>query len=142
MKVFIDTNVLLDWISNERPQNHMAEKVFAAANEGLFQAFISSQSIIDVCYSARKNGVQFARFKQFLQSLRVYVKILAIDEIDLSWAIEHYTGDFEDDAQWACAYNNVCDYFITRDKQLLAFNTSSCPMKVISPVAFVEAMEA
>ena len=140
IKAFIDTNVLLDWLLKERPEKLLAEKLFSVARAGLFDAFISTQSIIDASYSAQKCGLDFASFKPALQSLRSFITVLAIDDIDLSWAVEHYTGDFEDDAQYASAYNNACDYFITRDNALFSLNTPFCPMKVISPEAFVSAM--
>ncbi len=83
----------------------------------------------------------FEVFKSVLQQLRTFTKILSIEELDLLWAIEHHSGDFEDDAQYASAYNGVCDYFITRDKALLEQNSPLCPMTVISPSDFVAAME-
>lgn len=141
VKAFIDTNVLLDWLLEERPEKPVAKLLFSAASAGYFEACISTQSIIDAAYSAHKNGIYFIDFKPKLQSLRSFIKILAIDELDLCWAMEHHTGDLEDDAQWASAYNNVCDYFITRDQKILSFNTSHCPIKAISPTAFVTAMQ-
>lgn len=141
MKAFIDTNILLDWLLTDRPEKPFAEKLFSASRAGFFEAYITTQSIIDAAYSAGKEGVRFCDFKPKLEFLRSFVKILAIDDLDLCWAMEHHTGDLEDDAQWASAYNNVCDYFITRDKDFLAFNAANCPMKVISPTAFVAAME-
>ena len=142
VKAFVDTNVLLDLILESRPQNAVANKLFAAAHEGLFACHISSQSLIDANYTARKSGMTFETFKIILQDLRSFVKILAIDDIDLLWAVSHHSGDFEDDAQYASAYNGVCDYFITRDQVLLKLNSPLCPMKVITPLDFVAAMEA
>ena len=71
-----------------------------------------------------------------------FAKIVGIDSIDCLWAIDHYSGDFEDDMQYACAYNAVCDYFITRDKKLKQLNREQNPMKVISPEDFVAQMMA
>jgi len=141
VKAFADTNILLDLILENRPNNPLANKLFSAAQAGCLELFITSQSIIDAVYSARKCGMDFNAFKPILQQLRSFVKILAIDEIDLLWAESNHSGDFEDDAQYASAYNGVCDYFITRDKQLFKRNSSICPMTVISPSDFVAAME-
>jgi predicted nucleic acid-binding protein len=126
----------------DRPEKPVAKIVFSSAQAGLFQAHISSQSIIDTAYSAKKHGMDFETFKSILQQLRSFVKILAIDYVDLLWAESHHSGDFEDDAQYASAYNGVCDYFITRDQALLKLNSPLCPMKVITPSDFVAAMEA
>jgi len=141
VKAFIDTNVLLDLILEGRGEKAAAEKVFSAAREGCYELYMTTQSIIDAAYSARKAGMGFEKFKALLQSLRTFVNILAIDEIDLMWAIGNPTGDFEDDAQYGSAYNGTCDFFITRDKALTHLNSPICPMTVLSPEAFVEAME-
>lgn len=141
VKAFIDTNVLLDLILESRPENPEAKKVFAAARSGLFECCVSTQSIIDAEYTARKNRLNFEEFKSILQQLRTFVHIVAIDYIDLLWAESHHNGDFEDDAQYASAYNGVCDYFITRDQALLELNSPTCPLTVISPSDFVAAME-
>jgi len=141
VKAFIDTNVLMDLFLKDRPEKPLAEKVFSGAREGRYQAFITTQSIIDTSYSARKNGIEFNEFKTLLNTIRSFVKILAIDEIDLMWAVGNPTGDFEDDAQYGSAYNGVCDFFITRDSALFQHNSPFCPMTVMSPSEFVAEME-
>ena len=142
VKAFIDTNVLMDLFLKDRPEKPRAEKVFSGAKEGRYQAVITTQSIIDTAYSARKRGLKFDEFKTLLNNARSFIKILAIDEIDLLWAIGNPTGDFEDDAQYGSAYNGVCDFFITRDNALFQLNSPFCPMTVISPSDFVAAMES
>ena len=141
-KVFLDTNVLLDLLLEERPGNKVAKTILTAAKAGCFDCFITTQSIIDAHYSARKCGISFNKFIQAIQTLRSFIKILAINELDLMWAIGNPTGDFEDDAQYGSAYNGVCDFFITRDKALYKLNSPFCSMTVISPGDFVAAMEA
>jgi predicted nucleic acid-binding protein len=141
VKAFIDTNVLMDLFLKDRPEKPLAEKIFSGAQEGRYQAFITTQSIIDTAYSSRKNGIKLDEFKTLLNTVRSFIKILAIDELDLLWAIGNPTGDFEDDAQYGSAYNGVCDFFITRDNALRKLNSPFCPMTVMSPSEFVEEME-
>ncbi len=141
VKAFIDTNVLMDLFLKDRPEKPLAEKIFSGAQEVRYQAFITTQSIIDTAYSSRKNGIKLDEFKTLLNTVRSFIKILAIDELDLLWAIGNPTGDFEDDAQYGSAYNGVCDFFITRDNALRKLNSPFCPMTVMSPSEFVEEME-
>ena len=141
-KVFIDTNVLLDMLLEERPGNQTAKTLFGAAEAGVFVGYLTTQSIIDANYTVSKSGMGFEDFKKSIQSIRSFIKILAIDEIDLLWAISNPTGDFEDDAQYGSAYNGGCDFFITRDNSLFQQNSPYCPMTVMSPSDFVAAMEA
>ena len=139
IKVYIDTNVLLDFIQLRKDYRE-AETIISAARSGLFDAYISTQSIIDAAYISKKDGMPFHIFRQSIQSLVAFVGVLSIDWLDLAWAVEHHSGDFEDDAQFSSAYSNVCDYFITRDIGLLKLNLSDYPMMVISPEDFVKAM--
>ena len=142
MKVFLDTNILMDWYQAERPGNALAKTILSVADTDTYDVYISTQSIVDSAYSLKKLGVPYQQFSDSLRQLRAVAHIVGIDELDMSWALEHYAGDFEDDMQYACAYNNVCDCFITRDKDLFKLNDPLCPMTVISPEDFVAAMMA
>lgn len=138
-KVFLDTNVLMDLLVSERnsvPVNY----ILTAVSKHLLEAQISTQSIIDAYYSSQKYHVPFSAFRDFVEQIRRYVNFSWIDYRDIDWALENYSGDFEDDAQYACAYQGACDYFITRDKGLLSHNTPQSPLQIISPDDFVAQM--
>lgn len=141
MKVFLDTNILMDWYQAERPGNALAKTILSAAGKDTYDIILSTQSIVDGSYSLKKLGVSYQEFSDSLRHLRVVARIIGIDELDMLWALEHDSGDFEDNMQYACAYNNVCDYFITRDKRMYERNNPLCPMTVISPEEFVAAMK-
>ena len=87
-------------------------------------------------------GVDYESFKRYIDQLLLFAEITAIDWLDLSWAMTFHSEDLEDDAQYASAYNAVCDYFITRDKKLKGKNGEFNPMTVISPEDFVAQMMA
>lgn len=140
IRVLIDTNILLDWLQPGRPGKEDAQAIITAAEGHTFEMYITTQSIVDSAYISQKKGVPFEKFSGPLRYLRSFAHIVGIDDLDLSWAITHYSGDFEDDMQYASAYSNVCDFFITRDKQLQKLNSPICPMTVITPQDFVSAM--
>lgn len=142
MKVFIDTNILLDWIIGGRPLKKESEAILSAAKSKSFKLLVSTQSIIDAHYSARKMGIDYDSFAKYPNQLLLFAEIKAIDWIDLSWAMTYHSEDLEDDAQYASAYNAACDYFITGDKRLLLKNGVYNPMTVISPEDFVAQMMA
>ncbi len=139
IKVFLDTNVLLDMLVTSRDPQKNAQSIITAVKKCLLDAQVSTQSIIDVCYSARRQKLEDSIFMSFLKDIRRYVNISPIYATDLDWAMENYSGDFEDDAQYACAYDGCCDFFITNDKELLKRNGTS-PMVVMSPGDFVAKM--
>lgn len=140
-KVFIDTNVLLDYLLSRQPGANAATELLVAAQMGVVEALVSTQSILDAAYTARKSGLDFQTFKHVVSILKGALTFAAIDWIDLDWAMEHYTGDFEDDAQYASAYNSCCDYYITRDKKLLGKNSENSPLCVITAEDFVAQMK-
>lgn len=119
----------------------LAKTILSAAGKDTYDIILSTQSIVDGSYSLKKLGVSYQEFSDSLRHLRVVARIIGIDELDMLWALEHDSGDFEDNMQYACAYNNVCDYFITRDKRMYERNNPLCPMTVISPEEFVAAMK-
>lgn len=145
-KVALDTNILLDVLLEDRPHKAEAEIILSAAVAGKLSAQITTQSIIDAAYTSRKNGIDYNTFVESIDRLRSCLAISAVDWIDMSWFITSQdfvsSGDFEDDAQLANAYNSLCDYFITRDKKLLSLNKYDSPLLIVSPEEFVSAMEA
>ena len=140
VKVAIDTNIILDLLLEDRPGNAMAKLIFTAAEQKAFKAQITTQSTLDAHYTAMKHGMQYRAFEKAMNGLRTFMEISSIDWIDLSWAMSHYSGDLEDDAQYANAYNSNCDFFITHDKRLLGLNDKFTHMKVISADEFVAQM--
>jgi predicted nucleic acid-binding protein len=144
IKVALDTNVLLDLLLEGRPHKAAAEWILSAAESGRFMLQITTQSIIDAAYTTRKQKMDAKTFVESIDRLRSFVQITAVDWIDLSWSVSNTqygsSGDFEDDAQIANAYNSLCDYFITRDKKLLNLNREDCPLMIISPGSFIAEM--
>ena len=138
-KVFLDTNIILDLLVSSRSTREV-NCILSAVKQNLLEAQVSVQSLLDAYYTSEKYGIPFDTFRSFLSEIRRYVNWSTIDSLNLDWAMDNFTGDFEDDAQYACAYDGCCDYFITRDKLLLRRNTPLCPMTVISPEEFVARM--
>lgn len=143
-KVALDTNILLDVLLKGRPHKAEAEIILSAAAAGRIAAQVTTQSIIDAAYTSRKCGIDYTTFVETITSLRSCLAISAVDWMDMSWSFSSpdfvSSGDFEDDAQLANAYNSLCDYFITRDKKLLSLNKADSPLVIVSPEEFVSAM--
>jgi predicted nucleic acid-binding protein len=140
-KVFFDTNVLLDLLLPGR-KSVCVMAILTAVKTHKFEGQITTQSMLDAKYSSRKQGVTFEAFKAFYEELRRFINFGEIDPTHLDWAFEHYSGDLEDDAQYASAYDACCDYFLTRDTQLQKRNSDLCPMTVITPEEFLSRMMA
>lgn len=138
-KVFLDINILLDLLFPQR-KSEAAVLILTAVKQNKLEAFVTTQSLLDAHYISHKSGVSYSDYIRLIKELRQYVNIGEIDMLDLDFAIDHHTGDLEDDAQYASALDACCDYFITRDKDLLAHNSDLIPMIVVSPEEFLEAI--
>ena len=98
MKVLIDTNVLIDYISLREPFTHDAEKILSLCKDKKIQGCIAAHSIMNAFYILRK---------QFSVDERR-------DKITAS--LENYDfADIEDCLQTECAKDFLADYIVTRN---------------------------
>ena len=106
------------------------------------EAQVTTQSIIDTVYIAHRQGAAFEKVESLINEIRQYVNIGHIDSFSIKWALEHHSGDFEDDAQYDAAYTSGCDFYLTRDKGILSRTENANVMKAITPEDFVDQMMA
>ena len=83
IKVFLDTNVLVDYFMEERAHHDQALTIFSAAKSHRCEAVLTIQSILDVAYIAtgRKSGVNPDGFKKAILDMINYLNISHIDSI-------------------------------------------------------------
>ena len=118
-RAFLDTNVLLDVLCTpKRPSAEASAVIFQAVRSGIFEGFITTQSILDAAYILSRQGGSFDReaFGQCILSMMNYLNINAIHLFDIRDAVLHGDGDLEDDAQFAHAEALACDAIITSDR--------------------------
>ncbi|WP_414526369.1 type II toxin-antitoxin system VapC family toxin [Nodularia chucula] len=114
MRVFIDTNVVLDFLLEREPFVEDAVKLFAKIDAGEITGFIAATTITNIYYIIRKAaGVKVAEdaISQILSDLH----ICAVDKNVLEQAISLNFKDFEDAVQYACAMISTVDVIVTRD---------------------------
>ena len=93
-------------------------------------------------YIAHRQGAAYEKVESLINEIRQYVNIGYIDSFSIKWALEHHSGDFEDDAQYDAAYSSACDFYLTRDKGILARIENTDVMKAITPEDFIDQMMA
>ncbi len=138
-RAFLDTNVLLDVLStSERPSSEASEQVFEAIRSGIFEGFITTQSIIDAAYILSRQHSRFDReaFGQCILSMMNYLNINAIHPFDIRDAVFHGKGDLEDDSLFAHAEALGCDAIITSDRKFRQQKEAS-GMLFFTPEAFL-----
>ena len=133
MRVFLDTNILLDIIEG-RPKFLLASSnVFDLGVRGVIQMFATPLTFANCVYTARKN-VGYEQAVNGLRCLKSYVRTAVMDDDQVTDALCSDLPDFEDMLQYEAAIAAKCDVIVTRDKKR-HFPNDGLP--VLSPEVFL-----
>ena len=138
-RAFLDTNVLVDVLcSTPRPSAEASRLIFEAVHSGVFEGFVSTQSILDAAYILSRLCSPFSRdgFGRSILKMSNYLNIESIHIFDIRDAILRADGDLEDDSQFAHAEALGCDAVITSDRRFRNRNSGSGP-QFFTPESFV-----
>ena len=137
MKIFVDTNVLLDVFQERKPQYDASVSVWDMAERGQLSGFVSVISFNNIYYI-------ISRFRdkkhagRAIKLLRGTFSPVSLDEQILNQAIDSRMNDFEDAIQFFSAVHSASDFIITRNSK--DFPKSSIP--VLTPEEFLAIFEA
>lgn len=116
MKLFIDTNVIIDFLKPTRPKHKVAIALFDYLIKAKHQIVISEDVVTTIFYLAKTEKLQALHFLKSIQSkwlVLPFGKKTINQALDLSL---EKNLDLEDTLQCLCAKNNQCDVLITNDK--------------------------
>jgi predicted nucleic acid-binding protein len=134
-KLFVDTNVIIDLLSQREPFYKEAAILFSLADKKKIQITISSLTIANTSYILLRQ-MNAEKAKSVLRKLRLLVRILSLDDKIVSLALNDDTfSDFEDELQYFTAEENEQDLIITRN--LKDFKNSKLP--VMTAAQFIKA---
>ena len=105
INVFLDTDVIVDYITDRRPFSDNAEKIFALLENKKIKGHASSLCFSNLYYLMRQ---QMTRTKaiDILKDLANLLNILKVDEGSIHQALDSEFKDFED----AIQYFTVLEY--------------------------------
>ncbi|TAH14444.1 MAG: PIN domain-containing protein [Sphingobacteriia bacterium] len=113
--VFIDTNVIIDFLANREPFAFFAGKIFDLAEQKKLTIYISAVSYNNIYYILKQSLTHSATIKLIAQ-LEDLTKVAAVDEWVIQKAINSNFKDFEDAIQHFCAVGvKEIGVLITRD---------------------------
>lgn len=138
-RAFLDTNVLVDVLcASPRPSAEASRLIFEAVRSGIFEGFITTQSILDAAYILSRLGAPYDRdrFGQSILKMCNYLNVESIHIFDIRDAILRADGDLEDDALFAHADALGCDAVITSDRDFRSRDAGSGP-EFFTPESFV-----
>lgn len=132
MRVFVDTNVVVDFLGKRDPFFHDAAIIFEMSRLGKIEVVVSSLTIVNCAYVLRKqfsNVVALDKIEDFCRML----KISPIDRNVILNALSSRPIDYEDAVQYFSAKSFTPDVIITRDKT----GFKEYGALVMSPMEFV-----
>jgi predicted nucleic acid-binding protein len=113
-RVFIDTDVIIDFLADRKPFSESATILFHYIDKKEIEGYTSAQSISNLYYILRK----FASHKKVIQALKeltAMIGILPVDQVIVGNALQSVFTDFEDAIQNYCAEAAHVDAIITRN---------------------------
>lgn len=125
MKLFIDTNIVLDLLQYREPWINDTLVLFQLAKENKVELIMSDLTFVNVVYIAGKN-VDKKALKETFVKLKKFVKVVSIGDVCIEQALNGDFSDFEDEVQYYAAKREQADYILSRDKK--GFGMSDIPV--------------
>ena len=113
-RIFIDTNVMLDFLGEREPFYESMAKIATLAEREKLTMVASPISFATVNYFLTKfEGAKIAREK--LRKFKIICEICSIDEQTIEKGLNSSIKDFEDALQYFSATESECKIIITRN---------------------------
>jgi len=133
MRVFLDTNVLLDNFDGSRPNSGASRKVIRFCEQERNQGLISALSVANILYILRKLVRTCEERALVVWTLCDAYEVIPLERGDFLFATGEGFGDFEDGLQILAAEKMKADCIVTNDKK----GFGEAKVKVLTPGEFV-----
>lgn len=134
MKVFYDSNVVLDVLLNRTDFVSDSLSALKLSENRIVKGYISVVSITDIFYLVKKNLKDTDAAIEKIKTLLKIVSVAKADEKIAKKAIDSGWKDFEDSVQYSVAKKANCKCIVTRNKK--DYKLSDIP--VYTPTEFIE----
>lgn len=125
MRLFLDTNIVLDLLQNRKPWVNDTLVLFQLAKDKELELIISDLTFVDVVYIAGKDFDK-NKLNATLIGLKKLVTVVSIGDACIEQALNGDFVDFEDAVQYFAAKREQVDYILSRDEK--GFNMSDIPV--------------
>jgi predicted nucleic acid-binding protein len=135
MKLFIDTDLIIDFLYNRPDHYNRALFIISSIEKGYFKGYISSLIIWNLFYLLSKYlGPKIARKK--IKDFRSIINIISVDSKIIDSALNSNIKDFEDSIQYFAAKNEGIDILITRNKK----DYPKSSLSIMTPSEFINSI--
>ncbi|MFH2030230.1 MAG: PIN domain-containing protein [Bacteroidota bacterium] len=115
IKLFVDSDIILDLLAKREPHYLHAAKLFTLIDQQEIIAFTSPLIFANLHYLLKKLTSNVSALKS-LRKLKTLINILPIDERVIEQSLNSEFNDFEDAIQYFTAVNNGINLILTRNK--------------------------
>ncbi len=135
--LFLDTNVIIDFLADRKPFSDKAALIFDQAVAGKLKIYLSAVSYNNIYYILRQSFSNNDTIK-LLNQLNEMTEIADVTKAIIKQALRSEFKDFEDAIQYHCALSlSKLDMIITRDTK--DYKKSAVPvMNPQEAVVFLE----
>lgn len=115
MKIFVDTNIIIDLIADRKPYSKYALILFTRAEHKKLKLYCSSHSVATTHYLLKKY-MEEKKLREILYSLLDLIQIIPVDTDIIKKGLRSKHKDFEDALQILCASSvEKMDFIVTRN---------------------------
>jgi predicted nucleic acid-binding protein len=133
MRVYVDTNVLIDVIAKRQPFYDDSAAIWTLSEQGQITGLVSAISFNNIYYVVRRLE-DSRKARRALELLRDTFQFVACDQQVLNQAIGAKFKDFEDAVQYVSAIRASADCLVSRNPAHFP-TAKDCP--VLSPKEFL-----
>jgi predicted nucleic acid-binding protein len=134
MKVFVDTNVVLDVLLERHPFYDDSFMIFRFINLECIRGYLSAASITDIFYFVYKKWRDSGDACRMMDKLTALFSVAPVSETTIASALALRWKDFEDAVQCMVAFENSVNYIVTRNIQ----DFSSGHIPAVTPKQFIQ----
>ena len=145
MKVFLDTNIFLEYFEQRREYQAVSQ-LLSAVEDGKLKAVVSAGCVYTLAYLIRmelkRQGIhrpeQTQRLRALLNIVLSMATVAGVSHKNIISGINDLAfDDVEDSFQYQCALQNKCDALVTINLKDY-HNADTAKMGILSPTEFVE----
>lgn len=134
-KLFLDTNVFLDWLFERAPNAEAAATIIELGQEGQLELLCSSSTITNLIYFTQKQIKERNRIRTLIKDLVTLVEVIPTNSRHIYQAMDNDFSDLEDAIQYETAAANPKVFaIITQNKK----NFKKSKIKVLTPQEYLK----
>lgn len=129
MKIYLDTCVIIDYLSSRVPFSEDAEKILTLVANNKIYAYISASSITDIHYILKKHFQDEQITRKYMIKVLSLIEILDTLSYNIKTVFDSPINDFEDALIEEISYQNKLSYIVTQNTK----DFKNSRVKVVTP---------